>query len=110
MFLCHEQVTLLVRSFEYILHSHSNMATSELDFITTPASRGNLSQAELDTIARWNEQSEHDSSLPPTDGGKDAWLMLAAAFAVEFMVWGKYSGYYRDQRLPLAARAFAQYV
>ncbi|EOA89792.1 hypothetical protein ACJQWK_02791 [Exserohilum turcicum] len=64
------------------------MATSELDFITTPASRGNLSQAELDTIARWNEQSEHESSLPPTDGGKDAWLMLAAAFAVEFMVWG----------------------
>jgi hypothetical protein len=27
-------------------------------------------------------------SLPPTDGGKDAWLFLLAAFALEALVWG----------------------
>lgn len=27
-------------------------------------------------------------SLPPTDGGKDAWLFLLAAFVLEALVWG----------------------
>ncbi|KAK3333914.1 major facilitator superfamily domain-containing protein [Cercophora scortea] len=30
------------------------------------------------------------SSLPPVDGGKDAWLFLAACFMVEALVWGVY--------------------
>jgi hypothetical protein len=30
-------------------------------------------------------------SLPQADGGKDAWLFLAAAFFVEALVWGKVS-------------------
>ena len=28
-------------------------------------------------------------SLPPLDGGKDAWLFLAASFMMEALVWGK---------------------
>ncbi|KAM0336824.1 hypothetical protein ACHAPQ_003715 [Fusarium lateritium] len=28
------------------------------------------------------------SALPPVDGGKDAWLFLAAAFMVEALTWG----------------------
>lgn len=31
---------------------------------------------------------EQEFSLPPTDGGKDAWLFLAACWAVEALVWG----------------------
>jgi hypothetical protein len=27
--------------------------------------------------------------LPPVDGGKDAWLFLAACFIIEALVWGK---------------------
>lgn len=27
-------------------------------------------------------------SLPPVDGGKDAWLFLAAVFVVDGLVWG----------------------
>ena len=27
-------------------------------------------------------------SLPPVDGGKDAWLFLAACFMIEGLVWG----------------------
>ncbi|KAI0407633.1 major facilitator superfamily transporter [Xylaria palmicola] len=30
----------------------------------------------------------HEFSLPPVDGGKDAWLLLAAVFAVDALVWG----------------------
>ncbi len=34
--------------------------------------------------------SNHDdSSLPPIDGGKEAWLFLAACFVVEALVWGE---------------------
>ncbi|KAL2125973.1 hypothetical protein VTI74DRAFT_2052 [Chaetomium olivicolor] len=33
-------------------------------------------------------QARHESSLPPTDRGKDAWLFLAACWAVEALVWG----------------------
>ena len=32
--------------------------------------------------------TEQEFSLPPTDGGKDAWLFLAACWAVEALVWG----------------------
>lgn len=31
---------------------------------------------------------ENEFSLPPVDGGKDAWLFLAAAFMIELLVWG----------------------
>lgn len=35
------------------------------------------------------QQVSHiEFSLPPTDGGKDAWLMLAGGFVVEALVWG----------------------
>lgn len=37
------------------------------------------------------DHTEHErqvSALPPVDGGKDAWLFLAACFAIEALVWG----------------------
>ena len=30
----------------------------------------------------------HGFSLPQADGGKEAWLFLAAGFVVEALVWG----------------------
>jgi hypothetical protein len=27
-------------------------------------------------------------ALPPVDGGKDAWLFLAACFVIEALIWG----------------------
>lgn len=35
--------------------------------------------------------SRHEFSLPPVDGGKDAWLFLAAGFVFEALVWGSYT-------------------
>lgn len=31
----------------------------------------------------------NESQLPPVDGGKDAYMFLAACFALEALVWGK---------------------
>ncbi|KAI8633800.1 major facilitator superfamily domain-containing protein [Xylariaceae sp. FL1651] len=33
-------------------------------------------------------RERQEFSLPPVDGGKDAWLFLAACFAIEALVWG----------------------
>lgn len=33
-------------------------------------------------------RSEMAFSLPPTDGGKDAWLCLFGCFMLEAMIWG----------------------
>lgn len=56
---------------------------------TTP---DNQSGFELEASQLWNEQpvNENESLLPPADGGKDAWLFVAAGFMVEMMVWGEY--------------------
>lgn len=32
-------------------------------------------------------------SLPPTDGGKDAWLFLFTCFMLEAMIWGTWYGH-----------------
>jgi hypothetical protein len=32
---------------------------------------------------------EQNQQLPPMDGGKDAWLFLAACFMIEALIWGK---------------------
>lgn len=37
-----------------------------------------------------NSSNGHEFSLPQADGGKDAWLFLAACFIVEALVWGKF--------------------
>ncbi len=35
------------------------------------------------------QPGRHEFSLPPADGGKGAWLFLAAGFVVEALVWGR---------------------
>jgi hypothetical protein len=51
--------------------------------MSTPAS----SDFELADRGEDGPQQGH-VSLPPVDGGKSAWLFLAAAFVVEALVWG----------------------
>ncbi|OHE95657.1 major facilitator superfamily transporter [Colletotrichum orchidophilum] len=41
-----------------------------------------------DRVHDSHSASQEFSSLPPVDGGKQAWLFLAACFAVEMLVWG----------------------
>ena len=49
---------------------------------------------ELDTLDTESNsietaRSEHVSSLPPTDGGWQAWLFLFASFLIEMLLWGE---------------------
>jgi hypothetical protein len=39
--------------------------------------------------ATQTRSGQHEFSLPAADGGKDAWLFLAACFVVEALVWGQ---------------------
>lgn len=36
------------------------------------------------------QTAPHEFSLPQADGGKDAWLFLAAGFVIEALVWGQF--------------------
>ncbi|OIW33210.1 MFS general substrate transporter [Coniochaeta ligniaria NRRL 30616] len=50
----------------------------------SPASTGDT--VPEDALAQ-NQGSRQDFSLPPVDGGKDAWFFLAACFMLEGLVW-----------------------
>lgn len=61
----------------------------ELDIPTQSASAATLTDVELlPQGAETPTRSEEGHSLPPTDGGKDAWLLLASCFMLEAMIWG----------------------
>jgi hypothetical protein len=51
--------------------------------------------------------SDNGFSLPPTDGGKDAWLCLFACFMLEAMIWGFPSCYGVFQEYYAASDEFA---
>lgn len=36
----------------------------------------------------YEDNHHHNQELPPVDGGKDAWLFLAACFLIEALIWG----------------------
>ncbi|WDK15584.1 major facilitator superfamily transporter [Colletotrichum graminicola] len=61
--------------------------------ISAPPLRGPHSAAESGTGTISGVRDSHDEgqefpSLPPVDGGRQAWLFLAACFAIEMLVWG----------------------
>lgn len=35
-----------------------------------------------------NVEEPEQSALPPTDGGFEAWLLLAGCFVVNVLIWG----------------------
>lgn len=48
----------------------------------------NIELTAISSIQNESEGAEHEFSLPPVDGGKDAWLFLFSAFVLEILVWG----------------------
>jgi hypothetical protein len=49
---------------------------------------GQLASSNLEVEAQ-SPEYHTQFSLPPADGGKDAWLFLFASFLLEALVWGK---------------------
>jgi hypothetical protein len=63
-----------------------------------PVASANNHEAQSGVGGVYNEDHpRQEFSLPPVDGGKDAWLFLAACWAVEALVWG---GSINIQQLP----------
>lgn len=65
--------------------------TIELGIRATPGDRAQilpLENSEPPNSDTYNFSQRQEFSLSPVDGGRDAWLFLAAAFMVETLVWG----------------------
>jgi hypothetical protein len=58
--------------------------------------RHNQPSVQLTDVENTNDHTtdllndEAGFSLPPTDGGKDAWLLLFACFMLEALIWGMF--------------------
>lgn len=63
-------------------------SNSEVELATHAARPATLS---IDNGAELENAEDHgfEFSLPPVDGGKEAWLFLAGSFFIEALVWGE---------------------
>jgi hypothetical protein len=62
------------------------LGNSHQDWSSHPNEQGHIQR--IHGSQDWNSPNEvEQSSLPPVDGGKDAWLFLAACFMLEANVW-----------------------
>jgi hypothetical protein len=69
--------------------SEQLMELETLNTVPSLSPRGEQQQAQ-DGVQDAHPPARHEFSLPPVDRGKDAWLFLAACWAVEALVWGKF--------------------
>ena len=79
---------------EFIMALHST-TDIEMTTHTQNPSAATLADVELlphEAGARSEDHQTH--SLPPTDGGKDAWLFLFSCFMLEAMIWGECKTYW----------------
>jgi len=60
------------------------MDTENIELATLSANKAIRNQSLLEQ--NFEPVEEYDRSLPRADGGKDAWLFLAACFMVEALV------------------------
>jgi hypothetical protein len=68
------------------MESHNNL---ELNDLSNHLGRDDT--IDLDPVQDPPGQTSHrEFSLPPADGGKAAWLFLAAGFVVDGLVWGQF--------------------
>ncbi|KAI0514528.1 major facilitator superfamily domain-containing protein [Xylaria bambusicola] len=76
------------------------MVRNDIEFMATPVSQTpddtsnakDNSDGVFFTNSRLPDEEDfrdrHEFSLPPVDGGKDAWLFLSAVFVVDALIWG----------------------
>jgi hypothetical protein len=66
----------------------SNYSTELTTFNCQPQAPASTDVEPLHDATHDSSTSAEGFSLPPTDGGKDAWLCLFACFMLEAMIWG----------------------
>jgi hypothetical protein len=62
------------------------MSQTSIELRQDPGREEGFASSGLDLTSTHENEA---SSLPPVDGGKDAWLFLAASFMVEALTWGE---------------------
>ncbi|KAJ4334943.1 hypothetical protein N0V95_009034 [Ascochyta clinopodiicola] len=63
-------------------------ATESSTSFHAPRYESNIELSAIDPHHNEAGAAEPEFSLPPVDGGKDAWLFLFSAFVLEMLVWG----------------------
>ncbi|KAF2636807.1 MFS general substrate transporter [Massarina eburnea CBS 473.64] len=66
---------------------------TEVELITYPQSSATTLDPEIESQRVQADEATGGFSLPPTDGGKDAWLFLFACFMLEGLIWGFAASY-----------------
>jgi len=69
------------------MESPDNIALNDL---SNPLGHNDTSEPDA-VQGSLGQLSHHEFSLPPADGGKAAWLFLAAGFVVEALIWGQFN-------------------
>jgi hypothetical protein len=65
----------------------------ELNTIGSTLESSPLEGSQQPSDSPTSQKPRQEFSLPPVDGGKDAWLFLAACWAVEALIWGEQKPY-----------------
>jgi hypothetical protein len=65
------------------LHNQQHQLSGQSDITATPR------PTDPELLGEHNSQNNPEFSLPPTDEGKDAWIVLATCFVVESFVYGE---------------------
>jgi hypothetical protein len=75
--------------------SDLNYDCSEPSYLSSPGATSEIALQPLQVTRDSRDENLddqaagiHEFSLPPVDGGKDAWLCLVGGFVLEMMVWG----------------------
>ncbi|KAH8645203.1 MFS general substrate transporter [Alternaria alternata] len=70
--------------------------STQVDLTTYPQQPSSAATTDIELLQENNQSqptSDNGFSLPPTDGGRDAWLCLFSCFMLEAMIWGFPSSY-----------------
>lgn len=65
------------------------MARTSVELTPVRAPGPGTASPSCGNVPAQDQGSRQDFSLPPVDGGKDAWFFLAACFMLEGLVWGE---------------------
>ena len=66
----------------------SNRST-EIQLVAQPSRPASSASEDVEVPQNEMDNDANGHSLPPTDGGKHAWLCLFACFMLEAMIWGQ---------------------
>ena len=66
----------------------AQVAPVEIPDHSTPSLTADENEIELQNIQNRDGEREQ-ATLPPTDGGYQAWLLLAGCFVINVLIWGR---------------------